>query len=134
MVSLVVRCMVERVLPREGGVVNTACVVGAGPNGLSAAIALRQSGWSVTVVERAETVGGAARSEAVTLPGFIHDIGAGVHPFGAASPFFRSIACCSIGSCIVAGTSHWQAAAGTRSSISCDAATNPMLALRVATN
>lgn len=70
---------------------NTAHVVGAGPNGLSAAIALRQAGWSVTVLERAETVGGAARTEAVTLPGFVHDIGAGVHPFGAASPFFASL-------------------------------------------
>ncbi len=70
---------------------STAHVVGAGPNGLSAAIALRQAGWSVTVLERAETVGGAARSEAVTLPGFMHDIGAGVHPFGAASPFFASL-------------------------------------------
>lgn len=70
---------------------STAHVVGAGPNGLSAAIALRQAGWSVTVHERAEEVGGAARSEAVTLPGFIHDIGAAVHPFGAASPFFRSL-------------------------------------------
>ncbi len=68
-----------------------AYVVGAGPNGLSAAIALRHAGWSVTVLERAETIGGAARSEAVTLPGFIHDIGAGVHPFGAASPFFASL-------------------------------------------
>jgi len=69
----------------------TAHVVGAGPNGLAAAIVLRQAGWSVTVLERAETIGGAARSEAVTMPGFIHDIGAGVHPFGAASPFFRSL-------------------------------------------
>jgi phytoene dehydrogenase-like protein len=70
---------------------STAHVVGAGPNGLSAAIALRHAGWSVTVLERAETIGGAARSEAVTLPGFIHDIGAGVHPFGAASPFFAAL-------------------------------------------
>jgi phytoene dehydrogenase-like protein len=70
---------------------NETHVVGAGPNGLAAAIVLQRAGSSVTVHERAANVGGAARSEEVTLPGFVHDIGAAVHPLGAASPLFRSL-------------------------------------------
>jgi len=68
-----------------------AVVVGAGPNGLAAAVALAQAGWSVLVVEQAEHVGGAARSAQVTRPGFVHDLGSAVHPLAAASPFFRSL-------------------------------------------
>ncbi|MGH3666124.1 MAG: FAD-dependent oxidoreductase, partial [Egibacteraceae bacterium] len=47
-------------------------VVGAGPNGLAAAITLAQAGWSVLLVEAAGGVGGGMRSEALTLPGFVH--------------------------------------------------------------
>lgn len=68
-----------------------AVVVGAGPNGLSAAIVLAQAGWSVHVVEQGETVGGAARSAEVTRPGFVHDLGSAIHPLAAASPFFRTL-------------------------------------------
>ncbi|HEY41056.1 MAG TPA: NAD(P)/FAD-dependent oxidoreductase [Dehalococcoidia bacterium] len=68
-----------------------AIVVGSGPNGLAAAITLARSGRSVLVLEARETVGGGLRSSEITLPGFIHDIGAAVHPMAAASPFFRSI-------------------------------------------
>lgn len=68
-----------------------AVVVGAGPNGLSAAIVLARAGWSVLVREQAETVGGAARSEEVTRPGFVHDIGSAIHPMAAASPLFRDL-------------------------------------------
>jgi phytoene dehydrogenase-like protein len=68
-----------------------AVVVGAGPNGLSAAIVLARAGWSVLVREQAETVGGAARSEEVTRPGFVHDIGSAIHPMAAASPLFREL-------------------------------------------
>ena len=68
-----------------------AIVVGAGPNGLGAAIQLARAGWSVLVQEQAATVGGAARSAEVTRPGFVHDLGSGVHPLAAASPLFRQL-------------------------------------------
>jgi phytoene dehydrogenase-like protein len=66
-------------------------VIGSGPNGLSAAIVMAQAGCSVTVVEAAETIGGAACSAELTLPGFVHDVGSAVHPFAAASPFFTNL-------------------------------------------
>jgi phytoene dehydrogenase-like protein len=66
-----------------------AVVVGAGPNGLAAALRLAAAGLRVRVVERAERPGGGARSEALTLPGFVHDLCSAVHPMAAASPFFR---------------------------------------------
>jgi phytoene dehydrogenase-like protein len=68
-----------------------AIVVGAGPNGLAAAIALAQSGVSVRVLEAADTVGGGARSAELTLPGFVHDVCSAIHPLGAASPFLRTL-------------------------------------------
>ena len=68
-----------------------ANVIGAGPNGLSAAIALARAGVSVTVYEALEWVGGAASTREVTLPGFRHDLGSSVYPMGVASPFFRSL-------------------------------------------
>jgi phytoene dehydrogenase-like protein len=66
-------------------------VVGAGPNGLSAAIELARNGVSVLLLEANATVGGSARSEQSTLPGFTHDTGSAVHPLGIASPFFSSL-------------------------------------------
>jgi phytoene dehydrogenase-like protein len=69
----------------------SACVVGAGPNGLSAAIVLAQAGFWVDVLEAEATIGGAARTMELTLPGFLHDFGSAVYPLGAASPFFESL-------------------------------------------
>ena len=66
-------------------------MVGAGPNGLSAAIAIALAGRSVLVVEGRDTVGGGARSAALTLPGFIHDVCSAVHPLAADSPFFSTL-------------------------------------------
>ncbi|MGH7721913.1 MAG: phytoene desaturase family protein [Candidatus Dormibacteria bacterium] len=66
-----------------------AVVVGAGPNGLAAAIVLARRGLSVHVIEAADEVGGACRTAQLTLPGFHHDVGASVLPFGASSRFFR---------------------------------------------
>jgi len=68
-----------------------AVVVGAGVNGLSAAATLARAGVRVEVLEANATIGGAARTEEVTLPGFWHDTGSSVYPMGAASPFFRSL-------------------------------------------
>ncbi len=68
-----------------------AIVVGAGPNGLSAAIVLACAGHSVLVIEAAETVGGGSRSKELTLPGFVHDICSAVHPLARSSAFFRTL-------------------------------------------
>jgi phytoene dehydrogenase-like protein len=69
-----------------------AVVVGAGPNGLVGAVALATAERRVLLVEAAPRVGGAMRSEELTLPGFIHDVGATVLPLALASPAFQSIA------------------------------------------
>lgn len=68
-----------------------ACVIGAGPNGLSAAIVLAQVGMHVDVFEAEAQPGGGARTMDLTLPGFHHDFGSAVHPMGAGSPFFCSL-------------------------------------------
>ncbi|HEY3082390.1 MAG TPA: NAD(P)/FAD-dependent oxidoreductase [Chloroflexota bacterium] len=68
-----------------------AVVVGAGPNGLAAAIVLARAGRSVLVLEDHETIGGGVRSAELTLPGFVHDVCSAIHPLALASPFFRSV-------------------------------------------
>lgn len=68
-----------------------AVVVGAGPNGLAAAIVIAQTGRTVVVFESAPDVGGGCRSAELTLPGYLHDVCSAVHPFAVASPFFRSL-------------------------------------------
>jgi phytoene dehydrogenase-like protein len=68
-----------------------AIVVGSGPNGLAAAIALQQAGLSVLLVEAKRTIGGGLRSEQLTLPGFLHDVCSAIHPMAASSPFFRTL-------------------------------------------
>jgi phytoene dehydrogenase-like protein len=68
-----------------------AIVVGAGPNGLSAAVTLARAGLSVAIYEASETIGGGARSTELTLPRFMHDVCSAIHPLGIASPFFRSL-------------------------------------------
>lgn len=74
-----------------------AVVVGAGPNGLAAAITLAQAGCSVLLLEANRSVGGCCRSAEITLPGFIHDLGSAIHPLTIASPFFSELALESYG-------------------------------------
>lgn len=67
-----------------------ATVIGSGPNGLSAAVALARAGYDVHVLEAASTVGGGVRTAALTLPGFRHDVCSAVHPAALTSPFLRA--------------------------------------------
>jgi phytoene dehydrogenase-like protein len=71
--------------------VRKACVIGAGPNGLAAAIVLAQAGIQVQALEAESTPGGAARTLPLTVPGFQHDFGSAVYPLGAGSPFFSTL-------------------------------------------
>jgi len=66
-------------------------IVGAGPNGLTAAAVLSRAGLSVLVLERNDRIGGSCRTESLTLPGFVHDVCGAIHPVGAASPVFRAL-------------------------------------------
>ncbi len=68
-----------------------AVVVGAGPNGLAAAVELARAGASVLVLEAADSIGGGTRVAELTLPGFVHDVCSGAHPMGILSPFFREL-------------------------------------------
>jgi phytoene dehydrogenase-like protein len=74
-----------------------AVVVGSGPNGLAAALTLARAGLSVEVYEGADTPGGGCRTDALTLPGFVHDVCSAVHPMLVASPFFRGVGLSSLG-------------------------------------
>lgn len=67
-----------------------ATVVGSGPNGLAAAVALARAGYGVTVLEAARTSGGGTRTAPLTLPGFRHDVCSAVHPAALTSEFFRA--------------------------------------------
>jgi phytoene dehydrogenase-like protein len=71
--------------------------VGAGPNGLAAALTLAEAGRRVLVLEGAEAIGGGLRSAEATLPGFVHDLCSAVHPLVAGSPFFRSLPLAAMG-------------------------------------
>ncbi|MDX1393376.1 MAG: NAD(P)/FAD-dependent oxidoreductase [Gemmatimonadota bacterium] len=70
---------------------NDAVVVGSGPNGLAAAVTLASHGLGVLVLEAADVPGGGARTEPLTLPGYLHDTCSAIHPMGAASPLFRAL-------------------------------------------
>jgi len=74
-----------------GNLAYDAIVVGSGPNGLAAAIAMQQAGISVLLIEGKEVIGGGLRTAELTLPGFQHDICSAVHPMALASPFFASL-------------------------------------------
>ena len=64
-----------------------AVIIGSGPNGLSAAVALARAGASVLVLEGADEIGGGTRSAELTLPGFIHDLCSAVHSTSTKASF-----------------------------------------------
>jgi phytoene dehydrogenase-like protein len=64
-------------------------VLGAGQNGLTAAALLAGAGLQVTVLEAAETVGGAVKTGEVTLPGYRHDLFSGFYPLARVGPIAR---------------------------------------------
>ncbi len=74
-----------------------AVVVGAGPNGLAAAIEMARAGRSTLLLEAEDGVGGAARSASLTLPGFVHDVGAAILPLAVSSPFLRDLPLADLG-------------------------------------
>jgi phytoene dehydrogenase-like protein len=71
--------------------VTTAVVVGAGPNGLAAAVTLAAAGVSVTVLEAADTIGGGTRTIEAIVPGLLHDLCSATHPMAVGSPFLKSL-------------------------------------------
>ena len=78
-------------LLRVASVRYDAVVIGAGPNGLAAAIVLAEAGCSTLLVEAGKTIGGGCRTSELTLAGFRHDMCATSHPFGRASPLFSRL-------------------------------------------
>jgi phytoene dehydrogenase-like protein len=68
-----------------------AVVVGSGPNGLAAAVALGDAGLAVLVRERNAEIGGGTRTLPLTLPGFLHDHCSAIHPLAVGSPFLRRL-------------------------------------------
>ncbi len=67
-----------------------ALVIGAGHNGLAAALRLAEKGRSVAVVEAKSEPGGAVKTQELTLPGFRHDFAAMNLSMFAGSPFFQA--------------------------------------------
>ncbi len=67
-----------------------AVVIGAGHNGLAAAVRLAEKGWRVAVVEAKSEPGGAVKTREATLPGFRHDLCAMNLSMFAGSPFFAA--------------------------------------------
>ena len=66
-----------------------AAVIGAGPNGLAAAVTLARAGIPVTVFEAAESIGGGTRTMELVSPGILHDVCSAIHPMALGTEFFR---------------------------------------------
>ena len=70
---------------------STATVVGAGPNGLAAAVTLAKAGMEVTVLEAADEIGGGTRTSEAIVPGLLHDHCSAIHPMAVGSPFLAGL-------------------------------------------
>ncbi|KUO09307.1 phytoene desaturase family protein [Streptomyces sp. DSM 15324] len=70
---------------------STATVVGAGPNGLAAAVALARAGVQVTLLEAADEIGGGTRSGEAIVPGLLHDHCSAIHPMAVGSSFLSEL-------------------------------------------
>jgi phytoene dehydrogenase-like protein len=70
---------------------SAATVVGAGPNGLAAAVALARAGVRVTVLEAADQIGGGTRSGEALVPGLLHDHCSAIHPMAVGSSFLNEL-------------------------------------------
>ncbi|MDT5092034.1 MAG: hypothetical protein QOH60_1397 [Mycobacterium sp.] len=70
---------------------STATVIGAGPNGLAAAIALAKAGLDVTVLEAADEIGGGTRTSEAIIPGLLHDHCSAIHPMAVGSEFLAAL-------------------------------------------
>jgi phytoene dehydrogenase-like protein len=68
-----------------------AVIVGSGINGLVAAAELAGAGWSVTLIERNERLGGFIASEERTIPGYVHDTYSSWHPLFMAGPAYAAL-------------------------------------------
>ena len=66
-------------------------VVGAGPNGLAAAVTLARAGVQVTVLEADDEIGGGTRSSEAIIPGLVHDHCSAIHPMAVGSPFLTGL-------------------------------------------
>ena len=67
-------------------------IVGSGINALVAAAILGRKGKRVLVLERNDRIGGCIRSEAITEPGFIHDVMATTFVLFITSPAYAALA------------------------------------------
>jgi phytoene dehydrogenase-like protein len=70
---------------------STATVVGSGPNGLAAAVALARAGVRVTVLEAESEIGGGTRTGSAIVPGLLHDHCSATHPMAVGSPFLAEL-------------------------------------------
>ena len=68
-----------------------AIIIGAGPNGLTAAAVLAREGYRVVVFEAQTEIGGGTRSAELMAPGVVNDICSAVHPLAVASPAFKPL-------------------------------------------
>ena len=68
-----------------------AIVVGAGPNGLAAGVALAKAGLQVTVLEAADEIGGGTRTSEAIMPGLLHDHCSAIHPMAVGSQFLAGL-------------------------------------------
>ena len=75
----------------QTGEIERVHVVGAGPNGLAAAVAAGQGGLQVTVLEAADEIGGGTRTSEAIIPGLLHDHCSAIHPMAVGSQFLSSL-------------------------------------------